>query len=333
MTAAFQPTAGTTWGADGSNPHSALHPHNPMPRTTIAKRGKIHDVIPFSPREHRDRVSHEPPMVVERSPIPLRLEIREQARRSLDVREEQRDSPTRWLGHPTKRSARKRPTRDDGDPARPCTPRGRLLILVRVTVWRLALSRAAEAVEVLLEVFPDFPGSSALDPAEEKRIARLLHQRTVESGLASGRVDVWGDPPVGIAVWLRRPALGEPELSAPARPSLRDLLPAEVVPPLARFEATMQRLRAIARPDPHVYLDMLGVQSTHRRHGIATALMEAGHAWADGLGLPTALDTDTDENVAFYERRGYAVVGRERLSDADRDLVAMRRRGSAVTAR
>jgi GNAT superfamily N-acetyltransferase len=200
-----------------------------------------------------------------------------------------------------------------------------------VRVWTLPPDRAAEAADVLLEVFPDFPGSRALDAANERRIARLLHERTIESGLAIGRVDAWGDPPVGVAVWLQRPALEEPEPPRPPRPSLREVLPAEVVEALARFDTTMQRLRAISRPDRHVYLDLIGVLSAHRRRGIATALLEAGHAWADHLGLPVALDTDTNENVAFYEHRGYTVMGRERLLDSDRDLVAMRRRlGQAV---
>lgn len=194
-----------------------------------------------------------------------------------------------------------------------------------MSVWTLSADRAAEAVDVLLGVFPDFPGSSALDAAHERKFARVLHERTVESGLTAGRVDLWGHPPVGVAVWIRRPALGEPERRSRARPSLPTLLPAEVVEPLERFQATMQRLRAHSRPDRHVYLDMLGVLPAHRRRGIATALLEAGHAWADGLGLPVALDTDTEENVAFYERRGYVVRARERLPDSNRDLVAMRR--------
>ena len=192
---------------------------------------------------------------------------------------------------------------------------------------------AAAAVDVLLDVFPDFPGSNALDPGEQRRIARLLHERTIESGLEVGRVDAWGDPPVGVAVWLRRTALDEPQPPAAPRPSLRDVLPSEVIEPLARFDAVLQRLRAIARPDRHVYLDMLGVLPAHRRRGIATALLEAGHAWADGLGLPVALDTDTDENVAFYAQRGYVVIAKERLPNSGRDLVAMRRRSEAPTAK
>lgn len=90
----------------------------------------------------------------------------------------------------------------------------------------------------------------------------------------------------------------------------------------------MQRLRAIARPDRHVYLDEIGVLPAHRRRGIATQLLEVRHHWADELGLPVSLDTDTDANVAFYERRGYQVIARERRTDTDGTLVAMRRRES-----
>jgi GNAT superfamily N-acetyltransferase len=70
---------------------------------------------------------------------------------------------------------------------------------------------------------------------------------------------------------------------------------------------------------------MIGVLPLHRRKGIATALLEAGHTRADDLGLPVALDTDTQENVAFYARRGYEVLARERLPDTGGELVAMRR--------
>ncbi|HSK93571.1 MAG TPA: GNAT family N-acetyltransferase [Candidatus Angelobacter sp.] len=192
-------------------------------------------------------------------------------------------------------------------------------------VWTITADRAAEAADVLWSIFPDFPGSEALDRKERDRIAALLHARTIEAGLGSGRIDAWGDPIVGLAVWLRRPGLDEPARPPAAQPDLRQVVPASVADGLERFDATMQRLRAVSRPDRHVYLDMLGVLPAHRRRGIATALLDAGHAWAEGLGLPCALDTDLDENVAFYQRRGYEVVGRERLPDGDHDLVAMRR--------
>jgi len=201
--------------------------------------------------------------------------------------------------------------------------------------WRLGPDRAAEAAEVLCRVFPEFPGSDALEPAERGRVGALLHSRTIEAGLARGRIDVWGDPIVGVAVWMLRPALHDPAPSRPPRaggPRLSDLVSSDVMARLEAFDAVLQRLHAIARPDRHVYLDMLGVLSEQRRRGIATALMAAGHAWADGIGLPCALDTDTTENVAFYGRHGYRVVARERLPDSNRDLVAMRRDLGRVTA-
>ena len=144
--------------------------------------------------------------------------------------------------------------------------------------------------------------------------------------MRDGRVDVWGEPIVGIAVWLRRPALDDPSAPTrtdPSREPLDSLLSRDVIHELTAFDVVLQRLRRIARPDGHAYLDMLGVLPAHRRTGIATALMNIGHDWADRGGLPCALDTDTAENVAFYARRGYRVVARERLPD--RELVAMRR--------
>jgi hypothetical protein len=74
-----------------------------------------------------------------------------------------------------------------------------------------SMSTVSVSAEVLLEVFPDFPGSSRLSAPEERRTARLIHERTVASGLAIGRIDAWGEPPVGVAVCLRRSGLDEPE--------------------------------------------------------------------------------------------------------------------------
>ena len=200
--------------------------------------------------------------------------------------------------------------------------------------WQLRSERAPEAVDILCRVFPDFPGSDVLATSERPRVAALLHSRTIRAGLTGGRIDAWGDPIVGVAVWLVRPALSEATSPGPTpatRDPLNGLMSADVLAQLQAFDAVMQRLRAIARPDRHVYLDMIGVVPEFRRRGIATALMAAGHRWAAGLDLPCALDTDTPENVAFYEGRGYQVRGRERIRGSDRELVAMRRDLSHAT--
>lgn len=69
----------------------------------------------------------------------------------------------------------------------------------------------------------------------------------------------------------------------------------------------------------------MAVLPEHRRRGIASRLLERGHAWADGMGLPCALDTETAQNVAFYRGRGYAVVAELPLEGSDLAITAMRR--------
>ena len=79
----------------------------------------------------------------------------------------------------------------------------------------------------------------------------------------------------------------------------------------------------------HAYLDSIGVLPDHRRRGIATRLLAAGHAWADGAGLPCALDTVTDENVEFCQRRGYRIAT---AAAASRDHPSLGHGPSATTA-
>ena len=69
----------------------------------------------------------------------------------------------------------------------------------------------------------------------------------------------------------------------------------------------------------------MAVLPASRRRGIASHLLEAGHAWADAAGLPCALDTETARNVAFYGQRGYRVVAEMPLPSSDLTVAAMRR--------
>lgn len=194
--------------------------------------------------------------------------------------------------------------------------------------WALPPDRADDAVDVLVRAFaPVDPLRTYLvpDPADRRRLAEQTLRRSVDAGLAEGRVDAWGDPIVGVAIWLPRPAVGEQDLAAPIGLSPYDEFGPTVVERVRRVREVVQRLRVMARPDPHVYLDEIGVVPEHRRRGIAGALLEAGHAWADDLGLPCALDAWTDENVAFYRGRGYTVIASERFPESDLTITTMRR--------
>ena len=66
---------------------------------------------------------------------------------------------------------------------------------------------------------------------------------------------------------------------------------------------------------PHLRLEFFGVLPERQGTGLGTALIEHGHRKADQLGLPCYLETFTERNVRFYERRGYRVVGDYTVGD------------------
>jgi len=192
----------------------------------------------------------------------------------------------------------------------------------------LGPERSDEAVAALVQAFaPNDPLRAYLapDPAERERLSTMMFRRSVDTGLAEGRVDAWGDPIVGVAIWLPRPAVEEPGRSAPIGPSPYDEFGPTAVAGVRKVREVIQRLRVVGRPDRHIYLDEIGVVAEHQRRGIASALLEAGHAWADDLGLPCALEATADATIAFYRGRGYAVIASQRVPESNFAITTMRR--------
>jgi GNAT superfamily N-acetyltransferase len=196
-------------------------------------------------------------------------------------------------------------------------------------------SHAAEAVDVLARAMVDEPLSRWLlpDPDEFLAVHRGLHEALIELAFDEGYVDTWGEPIVGVAVWLHRPSLDADGSRSSAKPPQQlggpRFFPGHALARVERISAVIRQLRERARPDEHAYLDTLAVLPEYRRRGIATHLLEAGHAWADAEGLPCALDTETARNVAFYARRGYAVVAELPLPGSGLTVAAMRRQSRA----
>lgn len=193
----------------------------------------------------------------------------------------------------------------------------------------IRIDGVADAAAVLARAMVDEPFSRWLlpDPDEFLRVHRGLFADLIRLALDEGHVDTWGDPVVGVAVWLHRPAVepSAPQASRPRPLGGSSAFPAHASERVERFAAIIRRLREIARPDEHAYLDTMAVLPEYRRRGVASRLLEAGHAWADAEGLPCALDTDTAQNVAFYARRGYAIVAELPLPGSGLAVSAMRR--------
>lgn len=65
--------------------------------------------------------------------------------------------------------------------------------------------------------------------------------------------------------------------------------------------------------EPHWVLDMLGVAPEFQGRGIGTALLQALHERVDAEPAPSYLETDREENVAFYGRASYTVLTEESI--------------------
>lgn len=107
------------------------------------------------------------------------------------------------------------------------------------------------------------------------------------------------DDVVAIAGWV-----------PPGRPEVE---PEGVVPlehpewRLARFAALREAMGAHTPAEPHWYLNMLATHPDWQRQGLGGALMGTVFEIADDEGLPCYLETETEVNVAYYQRHGFEV--------------------------
>lgn len=67
--------------------------------------------------------------------------------------------------------------------------------------------------------------------------------------------------------------------------------------------------KALDLPEPHLYVDFLGVREDAQHQGRGRKLMGAVCAYAKEQGLPLMLFTNTEDDVAFYESLGFHVTG------------------------
>ena len=127
----------------------------------------------------------------------------------------------------------------------------------------------------------------------------------------AGRIE---RPAVGgaAAVWLPFEALGP----TPLRTELRALSTLLFATGLARFgrlaavRETMDRNHPMDRP--HAYLMFLGVARVAQGHGVGSRLLKVGTDRLDAAGIPAYLETQTERNIALYQRHGFEVISETR---------------------
>lgn len=75
------------------------------------------------------------------------------------------------------------------------------------------------------------------------------------------------------------------------------------------FDELDELERTVDLPEPHLYVDFLGVQEAFQHRGRGRRLMNAVCEYAGEQGLPLMLFTNTEEDVEFYKSLGFQVAG------------------------
>ena len=192
-------------------------------------------------------------------------------------------------------------------------------------VVRLPDGQLDEASRVLALAFQDDPAWSWVLPNPRRRVALLPWLFRIGFEITTAEIWVPEGRLVGCARWLPP---GPPIVNVGA------MLRALVTTPIRVREAThrffaygraVETMRAESVPEPHWYLAGIGVAPSSQRQGIGSALLQPGIEAATKAGVPCALLTNSERNLAFYRRHGFEVVHEGRTPDDGPKAWMMRR--------
>lgn len=175
----------------------------------------------------------------------------------------------------------------------------------------LARGHLPQAARVIATALADDPGYRLLLPVESRRVGELtaLYRMTLADTIAHGRgfVTALGDA-VTAALATYPPGAFPMTAARWVRSGLKlagiAVLAREHSGPLIRFG----RLIASAVPADAWYFQALGVRPDLQHTGRGTVLLRTALALVDHAGVPSYLETNVPENVAYYERFGYRSV-------------------------
>ena len=104
---------------------------------------------------------------------------------------------------------------------------------------------------------------------------------------------------VAFAAWIPP---GRPEVEGDTTST--DLPPEEL---LRKLIALREAIATHTPAEEHWYLQMVGTHPDWQRRGIGRQLIEHGIQWARNDGVAVYLETETIENVSYYQHLGFVV--------------------------
>lgn len=181
---------------------------------------------------------------------------------------------------------------------------------------------------VLGRAFSDDPLWAAILTDPDKRPEQLAAMFT---GLTRTTVAAQGlaetDPAIdAIALWLRpgrNVGLGAMLRSGVAMPRFAMGLPTQDRKRMLAVHSQLEKRKKVLMPEPHWYLSAIGVDPGRQGEGLGSALVNAGIGRADRDDTPIYLETQTERNVAFYQRLGFHVLEENLASGFDLPVWSM----------
>lgn len=198
-----------------------------------------------------------------------------------------------------------------------------------IKVRSAAASDADACAAVLADAFLDDPGAIVFEPDRARRriILPPFFRTFVMAAIAEAAdLVVPVQEVTGVASWFgpERHAPSEAAMDAAGFAQVIDLFGPEAAGRMGKMVAEIDAQHASLIQVPHLRLEFFGVDPDAQGQGVGSALITHGHAHADARGLPCFLETFTKRNVAYYERRGYQVIGTYLVGD-EVPVYAMRR--------
>jgi GNAT superfamily N-acetyltransferase len=185
-----------------------------------------------------------------------------------------------------------------------------------VTVGPLRHGDRGEALAVLARAFWPDPlfGFFAKDRLVEHRMLPQAFSAFLADAAPFDQVHCArvGQRIVGAAMWV-------PPGSMPRTARREALMQARLVRVLLTGQnrrkgiALLEAVDEVHPHEPHWYLALLGTDPLLQGRGVGSTLLAPNLARADEDGVPVYLETQKEENLAFYRRHGFDLVREVRL--------------------
>jgi GNAT superfamily N-acetyltransferase len=183
----------------------------------------------------------------------------------------------------------------------------------RPDIRPLAADEAPVLAETLALAFRDNPlNRGVIRAGSVRRLRSNRHgmRATLAAALGHARILVPGSPKLGGLIAL--PPGGWPLPPPPLLAQVEFWL-GQGVGAVRRWGRVYRELATLHPVEPHWYLQLLGVAVDAQRQGVGAALLGAWLKEVDREEAPAYLETDRRENLSFYGRGGFDVVGTDEI--------------------